>query len=116
MKMSVADMADKYSICLLKSRYLKEAVEPELQALKAELDGYKDVNGYIERLIEINDKIWALEADIRQGKENKLGLEEVGRRAIAIRNNNKIRIQIKNEITKKFKEGFEEIKVNHASV
>ena len=55
-----------------------------------------------------------MESDIRKGKEGELGLEEVGRRAIAIRDINGLRIMIKNEIAKYFGE-FLEKKYNHGS-
>ena len=69
----------------------------------------------LKKLYEVNGKIWDLEADIRKGKEGELGLEEVGRRAIEIRNLNKTRISIKNEITEVTGSGFKDVKVNHAS-
>lgn len=70
--------------------------------------------GYFDDLYNWNGKIWDLESDIRQGKEGELGLEEVGRRAITIREFNKKRIEVKNEITKVFG-GYQEIKHDHAS-
>ena len=66
-------------------------------------------------MIEINGKIWDLESDIRKGKEQELGLEEVGRRSIQIRGFNKIRVGYKNEMVNLYSEGFEDIKMNHAS-
>jgi hypothetical protein len=54
--------------------------------------------------------MWTLEADLRKGKEGELGLEEVGRRAIAIRDLNKQRVTLKNSISK-----FKDIKINHVS-
>jgi hypothetical protein len=66
-------------------------------------------------LYVINGKIWDLEADIRQGKEGILGLEEVGRRALAIRDFNGERIRLKNEITELVGEKYKEIKIDHAS-
>jgi hypothetical protein len=44
-----------------------------------------------------------------------LGLEEVGRRALMIRDINNERVACKNEITSLYKEGFIETKHNHAS-
>jgi len=70
---------------------------------------------WIEKLYEINGRIWDLEADIRQGKEDRLGLEEVGRRALKIRGINRERIEMKNLITGESGSGFSEIKVDHAS-
>lgn len=71
----------------------------------------------VERLFIIDHRIWELEADIREGKENSLGLEEVGRRALKIRDLNKQRIGVKNEINKRFdpENFYEEYKVKHSS-
>jgi hypothetical protein len=71
----------------------------------------------VERLFIVNHRIWELEADIRGGREDELVLEEVGRRAISIRNLNKERITIKNEINRRFDSDnyWEEEKVNHRS-
>jgi len=56
-----------------------------------------------------------LESDIRGGKENLLGLEEVGRRAIMIRDLNKKRVALRNKIIEETGIGFKDVKVNHAS-
>jgi hypothetical protein len=56
-----------------------------------------------------------MESDIRKGLDDNLGLEEIGRRAIKIRETNKIRVSIKNEISRKTKSGFEDVKINHIS-
>jgi len=76
---------------------------------------YEQIQDWFNKLYEINGKTWDLEADIRKGKEGELGLEEVGRRAIAIRENNGKRIKIKGDIVKKTGMGYEDIKINHAS-
>jgi len=69
----------------------------------------------IDRLCIANIKISILEADIRQGKENELGLEEVGRRALQIRNINRERVALKNNLKEIFQDGFQDIKVKHGS-
>ena len=74
-----------------------------------------DTTGKRKPLYDINGQIWDLEADIRNGKEGLLGLEEVGRRALKIRDLNAERIRLKNEIAKEHG-GFVEYKHNHASV
>jgi hypothetical protein len=115
MTVSVADMADRYSICKLKFERIGPEIQAELDKLSFELKNYEDVECYINKLLDVNKKIWDLEADIRAGKEGLLGLEEVGRRAIQIRDLNKIRVSIKNEMVDKYKEGFKDIKINSAS-
>ena len=69
----------------------------------------------IDRLCIANIKISILESDIRKGKENELGLEEVGRRALEIRDINRERVALKNELKRIFNDGFKDIKVNHRS-
>ena len=117
MKMPISEIADRYSIALLKRERASAENDQEIIMLKHEIDKYdlSEMELYIEKLVDINGKIWDLESDIRKGKENEIGLEEVGRRAIKIREFNKIRVGYKNELVKKYGEGFEDIKMNHAS-
>jgi hypothetical protein len=65
-------------------------------------------------LYKINGEIWKLESDIRRGKEGELGLEEVGRRALAIRDINNKRISTQNGLIEKLG-GYKNIKGQHAS-
>ncbi len=117
MKMPISEIADRYSITLLKNERIEGVnLTDELNTYLKELNKYEGIQNYLDRLYQINGEIWDLESDIRKGKENILGLEEVGRRAIAIRGKNKIRVSIKNEMVEKYEEGFKDIKMNHASV
>ena len=83
--------------------------------MDAEIDKYDNITPFVDKLYKVNGKIWDLESDIRKGKEGILGFEEVGRRAIKIRDFNNQRVSIKNEIVSNFRQGFVEIKRNHAS-
>lgn len=114
-KMSVSEISDRYSICLLKSERTTEDMTEELVLYKKELNNYLNIMEYVDQLYNINAMIWNLESDIRQGKEEELGLEEVGRRALKIRDINKKRITIKNKIVDVYGEGFRDIKINHGS-
>lgn len=115
MEISIAEIADRYSIVKLKSERTDLDCNAELLALKNELDNIQGIYEYVEQLYKTNGDIWDLESDIRKGKEGELGFEEVGRRAIKIRNFNGIRIEIKNTINAKYNSGFFETKVDHAS-
>jgi hypothetical protein len=115
MKMPISEIADRYSIAILKKKRANAQNDEEINSLKSEILKYEEIDSFIENLIEINGKIWDLESDIRKGKEEELGLEEVGRRAIKIRGFNKIRVGYKNQMVKKYGEGFEDIKMNHGS-
>ena len=75
-----------------------------------EIEWWKIIN----ELYEYNRHIWDLEADIRQAKLDNDEME-VGRRAIQIREYNKQRVRIKNQINKLFGEGFPDTKRDHIS-
>ena len=68
----------------------------------------------VDRLSIVNLKIWHLESDVRQRKLDS-DIKEVGRRAIAIRDQNAERIALKNAINEYASCGFKEIKVDHVS-
>ena len=115
MKMSLGEICDRYSIVKLKSERTELDCSEEFRALEAEVRKYEDLEVFIDQLYDVNGLIWDLESDIRRGKEKELGMLEVGRRAIAIRNLNGQRVSTKNQINKKYKSGFQETKVDHAS-
>ena len=121
MEMPLPELLDRLVIVRLKAERIGDKEkEEELEFYNKELENYRKKgliikNEWLKKLYEVNGKIWDLEADIRKGKEGELGLEEVGRRAIEIRNLNKTRISIKNEITEVTGSGFKDVKVNHAS-
>ena len=120
MKMPIGEILDRYSIAILKKERANAENQQEIEDLTKEIESYKSThNEFVEdligKLIEINGKIWDLESDIRKGREGELGLEEVGRRAIKIREFNKIRVGYKNDTVEVFGEGYKDIKMNHAS-
>ena len=114
MKMPLSEIIDRYTITLLKSERTDEDVSEELAAYKKELPDTDIAQTFIDRMYEINDKIWETEVDIRKGVD--MPLDEVGRLAIRVRELNQIRNGIKGEIVDEFAEGFKEIKVNYTKV
>ena len=120
MEYPISEILDRYSIAVLKKQRLDADNDIELNDLSEVIEEYKKINSqiietYIDKLVSINGDIWDLESDIRKGKEGELGLEEVGRRAIRIREFNKIRVGYKNIIVETFGEGYKDVKMNHAS-
>ena len=73
------------------------------------------VSNLYDDLKEIHYEIWLLEAELKSGKEEELPLEEIGRRAIAIRNKNNERIRIKNAMADLLGDGIREVKRDHLS-
>ena len=114
MKMPLSEIIDRYTITLLKSERTDENVSEELAAYKKELPDSDIAHTFINRMYEINGKIWETEGDIRKGVD--MPLEEVGRLAIKVRELKQVRNGIKGEIVDEFAEGFKEIKVNYKKV
>ena len=89
-----------------------------------ELDWYTNqiVNYDFDSIIDIfkdlktvHEQIWDLEAELKSGREHELPLDEIGRRAIAIRDHNHKRIAIKNHMAETLSCNVREIKKNHLS-
>lgn len=117
MKLSIGDVVDRWTIAYLKHIRAQLDTVQEQYAYQDYCNTYnqKIISDAFKALLKANGDIWKLESDIRLGKEGELGLEEVGRRAIQIREFNKERIKIKNDLNFHYNEGFQELKINHAS-
>lgn len=121
----IPEALDKLSILTLKLDRLprdseRGAIEREHAFYTAVIKSYLDdgitvYEHWLDALIEINGRIWDMESAIRQGKDAQLGLEEIGRRSIKIRETNKERVAYKNKIAEELGMDFFEVKVNHAS-
>jgi hypothetical protein len=116
---------DRLSILSLKLEHVTD--EQKKSVVKREYDYYVHVvesyrlsglvvkDEWLKGLIDVNRRCWDMEDAIREGQEGRLGLEEVGRRALELRNMNKERIALKQHIAQETGMDFFEIKVNHAS-
>jgi len=120
MEMSFGEYIDRLSIQLHKVQKIGIECYPEFIHLIQELlletpiDNFKEVIKGFRNLYIINGNIWKLESDLRQGKEKKLGLATIGKRAVEIRNYNNTRISEQNRLNKLFG-GFLNIKKDHIS-
>lgn len=84
-----------------------------IQSLTA--DQVDQLNNDIEEITKIHNQIWNLEWQLKSGVEHLLPLDEIGRRAIAIRDWNNKRITYKNSIAALFGLKLREIKTDHLS-
>ena len=75
----------------------------------------ESVRARINKLKEIHNEIWNLEWQLKSGREQELPLEEIGRRAITIRDYNNKRIAIKNSLAEQLGCTIREIKQDHLS-
>lgn len=134
MEMPIGEFLDRYSIVKLKYTYVGDEIKEEHQAYLEEfLSLIKEhpkwhLLDYLEQLHSVNREIWGYESDLRKGKveeyivtstqlsqEELLQLAAVGQAAINIRNANRDRVKIRNEIVEKTGSGFVSPKIDHAS-
>jgi uncharacterized protein YxjI len=70
----------------------------------------------VAQLLKINGEMWDAEWAIRKGLDADLGLDEIGRRALRIRDLNRVRVAVKNQIAQLVDQPeFLDCKMNHAS-
>ena len=118
--MTIGEFIDRLSIQTHKVQKIGVESYPECVKLVEELllktpvEGFEEVIKSFRELYRINGEIWKLESDLRQGKEGTLGLKEVGKRAIMIRDLNGKRIAEQNRLIGIFG-GFKNIKKDHLS-
>lgn len=114
----VAELADRCTIARLKYERIEseERVNflAECDLYAEELKAYEGIEEFMERLYEVNGLIWDQESEIRAGQLRGVSLEEVGRRALTIRDLNRKRVGIKGEIVDHYGEGFKDMKCNYS--
>lgn len=130
MNMPEGEVCDRYTILRMKARLDEKAaqllegydVEVKLLMEKAAREGFP--GRFLDSLLtlqESNSKIWSLEASMRKEFKNDPAAQEnisdaeFGRRAMAIRDHNKMRVAAKAEIDEMFGR-IPEPKVEHASI
>ena len=92
-------------------------------ANQVELDWYEDkfqqlpqsaeLDEDIQAMTDIHHAIWDLEWQLKSGVEQMLSLQEIGRRAITIRDHNNKRIAYKNSVASILGHPVKEIKHDH---
>lgn len=121
-EMSLGDAIDRVSILARKIHFGENGASNEFRYLTESIEklDIKLTGGLLDAIIKItssNIDIWNLENEIRKLGDPvaKLGLEEIGRRAMAIRDLNRHRVRSKSEINRMSEMGFREFKINHRS-
>jgi len=112
--MQPADVMDRLTILLLHLLHGNDSVEKEYLAVLAEAKRIDPGVWEFIALFTHNSAIWKLESAIRQGKEDSLAKDEIGARALEIRDLNRRRCAVKNLITERLG-GFQQAKTDHAS-
>lgn len=125
--MQVSEVADRYTICVLKSerlpseeerKYFADQARDYLDAMHPALMGGVE-NCLLRRLMEVNTQIWDTENDIRTGavdgcKGDIEAMANIGYLALKVRDLNRVRCKVKNDICDRFG-GYKECKHNYGT-
>jgi len=115
MKFPTIEIVDRYAIAVVKHEKTNRANQEELefyleQMKEANID---PMNTKVIELIEHHRYVWSLEDDFKKAKIDALPLEEIGRRALYIRDIGYRRVDLKNKLAEMVNDPVREIKQDH---
>lgn len=114
----VLELIDRLCIARVKHQRTGGANQVELDWYEdkfAQLPQSAELNYNVDAMTAIHNAIWELEWQLKSGVEEQLPLEEIGRRAIRIRDYNNKRISFKNSIASLLGHPVREFKHDHLS-
>ena len=117
MKFPVIEIVDRYTIAVVKHEKTNGANQEELdfylkQMQEAKID---PLNSKVLALIEHHDYVWSLEDDFKKAKIDALPLDQIGARALHIRDIGYKRVDLKNALAELVDDPVREIKADHVS-
>jgi hypothetical protein len=117
MKFPVIEIVDRYTIAVVKHEKTNGANQEELnfylEQMKQANINPSDVK--VIELIEHHSYVWSLEDDFKKAKIDSLPLEEIGRRALYIRDIGYRRVDLKNALAEMVNDPVREIKKDHVT-
>ena len=105
----------EYPVQKVFNKTLANHSEREFYQTQMQQHNTTQIEQELKDLYAIHENIWNLESDLKSGLEERLSLEEIGRRAIKIRDWNNKRIKLKNIMAEKLGCRVREIKQDHVS-
>ena len=117
MKFPVIEIVDRYAIAVVKHEKTNGANQEELNFYLEQMEeaniNPSDVK--VIELIEHHRYVWSLEDDFKKAKIDALPLEEIGRRALYIRDIGYRRVDLKNALAEIVNDPVREIKKDHVT-
>ena len=117
MKFPVIEIVDRYAIAVVKHEKTQGANQEELEFYLEQMNEI-DINLSDPKLLELIEHhrhVWSLEDDFKKAKIDNLPLEEIGRRALYIRDIGYRRVDLKNDFAKILGDPVREIKQDHVT-
>jgi hypothetical protein len=117
MKFPIIEIVDRYAISVVKYEKTNGANQEELNFYLEQMKE-ADINLSEPKLLELIEHhryVWSLEDDFKKAKVDNLPLEEIGRRALHIRDIGYRRVDLKNDFAKLLGDPVREIKQDHVT-
>lgn len=113
----VIELVDRYAIACVKYANTQGANAAEFDFYQRQIDklDLTLIRFDLAELEDIHKRIWDLEDDFKKCRIDGASLEEIGRRALEIRDLNNHRVKFKNAIAEKLNDPVREIKKDHTS-
>jgi hypothetical protein len=113
----IIELVDRYTIARVKYEKTAGANGPELEFYQRQIDqlDLSAIQTELTNLENIHRQIWALEDDFKKCRLDGVDYDEIGRRALDIRDLNNHRVEYKNSIASKLNDPVREIKKDHTS-
>ena len=117
MKFPVIEIVDRYAIAVVKHTKTQGANQEELdfylkQMKKANINPQHNL---VLELIKHHEYVWSLEDDFKKCRIDSLPLDEIGRRALHIRDVGLKRVELKNTLAMLAGDPVREVKQDHIS-
>ena len=112
MKFPVIEIVDRYAIAVVKHEKTDGANRAELDFYLEQMQSanINPANSMVVELIMHHSYVWSLEDDFKKGRIDSLPLEEIGRRAIIIRDAGHQRQELKNKLAELVNDPVREVK------
>ena len=115
---SLGELVDKISILMIKKKNISDSIKlqhvnKELEFLQKTLKKYiseDEINDFLQKLVNINSKLWNIEDDIRECERNKSFDQTFIDLARSVYFTNDERAKVKNDINKTFGSELVEVK------
>lgn len=108
----VIELVDRYCIAIVKSGKTNNANAEEVDFYSKQMNetGISESHPLIVQLIQHHEYVWSLEDDFKKCKIDNLPLEEIGRRALHIRDVGFKRMELKNALAELYNDPVREVK------
>lgn len=117
MKFPVIEIVDRYAIAVVKHAKTQGANREELEFYleQMKIANISPVHTLVLELINHHEYVWNLEDDFKKCRIDNLPMDEIGRRALLIRDVGFVRVELKNKLAELAEDPVREFKQDHLS-